>query len=43
MRLKKNKEMIHFSGRRHTKTGILSMVIGIVAVAGFLALSIVPE
>jgi hypothetical protein len=41
MRLKKNKEMIHFSGRRHTKTGILSMVIGIVAVAGFLALSIV--
>lgn len=40
MHLKKNKEMIHFSGRRHSKTGIVSMVIGIVAVAGFLALSI---
>ena len=41
MHLKKNKEMIHFSGRRHTKTGILSMIIGIATVAGFLALSFV--
>ncbi len=41
MNHKKNKEMIHFSGRRHTKMGIISMVIGIVAVAGFLTLSII--
>ncbi len=38
---KKNKEMIHFSGRRHTKTGIFSMIIGIVTVTGFLTLSII--
>ncbi len=41
MHHKKSKEMIHFSGRRHTKTGIFSMIIGIAAVAGFLALSII--
>lgn len=41
MHLRKNKEMIHFSGRRHTKSGILSMVIGIVVVVGFLTLSII--
>jgi hypothetical protein len=41
MRHKKNKEMIHFSGRRHTKTGIFSMIIGIATVTGFLALSII--
>ena len=33
--------MIHFSGRRHTKTGIFSTVIGIVVIAGFLTLSII--
>ncbi len=41
MRLGKNKEMIHFSGRRHTKTGIFSMVIGLIVVIGFLTLSII--
>lgn len=42
MRSKRNKdkEMIHFSGRRHTKMGIASAVIGIVAVLGFIALSV---
>lgn len=38
---KRNKEMIHFSGRRHTKMGILSAVIGIIAVLGFATLSLV--
>lgn len=38
---KHNKEMIHFSGRRHTKTGIFSTVIGIINVIGFIILSIV--
>jgi hypothetical protein len=37
---KHNKEIIHFSGRRHTKTGIFSMVIGIVDILGFVAISI---
>lgn len=41
MIFKRNKEMIHFSGRRHTKTGILSTIIGILDVLGFLALSII--
>lgn len=41
MLFKRRREMIHFSGRRHTKTGILSTVIGAVAIVGFLALSIV--
>ncbi len=40
MRIKRNKEMIHFSGRRHTKLGICSMVIGILSVLGILAASI---
>jgi hypothetical protein len=40
MLLKRSKEMIHFSGRRHTKTGILSAIIGIAVVLGFLAISI---
>ncbi len=39
--LKKDKAMIHFSGRRHTKLGILSAVIGIAVVAGFISISIV--
>ena len=33
--------MIHFSGRRHTKLGIISMVIGIAVILGFLAVSII--
>lgn len=40
MRIKRNKEMIHFSGRRHTKLGICSMVIGILSVLGLLTASI---
>lgn len=40
MRLfKRNKEMIHFSGRRHTTMGIISTVIGAAVVLGFLTLS----
>ncbi len=38
---KRDKEMIHFSGRRHTKTGIASTVIGSIAVLTFIALSVV--
>lgn len=41
MFLKRNKDMIHFSGRRHSKTGILSAVIGAVVVLGFLAISVI--
>lgn len=37
---KHNKEMIHFSGRRHTKTGIFSTVIGCTSILGFLTVSI---
>jgi hypothetical protein len=37
---KRKKEMIHFSGRRHTKLGICSMVIGILAVLGLLVASV---
>lgn len=37
---KRDKEMIHFSGRRHTKMGIASAIIGITVVLGFLAISI---
>ena len=40
MRIKRKKEMIHFSGRRHTKLGICSMVIGIFSILGLLAASI---
>ena len=36
----KKKEMIHFSGRKHTRLGILSAVIGLLVALGFLALSI---
>lgn len=38
MLLKRKKEMIHFSGRRQTKLGITSAVIGILVVLGFLAI-----
>lgn len=41
MLFKRNKEMIHFSGRRHSKTGITSAIIGILVVLGFLAISII--
>lgn len=37
---KRDREMIHFSGRRHTKTGTASAIIGIFVVFGFLAISI---
>ena len=35
------KEMIHFSGRRHTKTGIISTILGAVCLAGFLVISLI--
>lgn len=41
MIIKRKKEMIHFSGRRHPKTGISSTIIGLLVVLGFLALSMV--
>ncbi len=37
---KHNRDMIHFSGRRHTKTGIFSTVIGIVNILGFISICI---
>lgn len=40
MLFRRNKEMIHFSGRRHTKTGIASAIIGILVVIGFLVICI---
>lgn len=39
MKLFKKREMIHFSGRRHTKLGVLSAGIGILVVIGFLSIS----
>ena len=41
MLLKRKKEMIHFSGRRHSKMGICSAVIGVLTVLGFLTISLV--
>ena len=41
MLFKRNKEMIHFSGRRHTKTGIASAILGILDVIGFLVICLV--
>lgn len=38
---KRNIEMIHFSARRHTKTGIFSTVVGVVVVLGFLTISVI--
>jgi hypothetical protein len=38
MLFKRKKEMIHFSGRRQTKMGIASVVIGILDVLGFIAI-----
>ncbi len=40
MRIRRKKEMIHFSGRRHTKLGICSMIIGIVSIIGLAIASI---
>ncbi|MDF2944597.1 MAG: putative rane protein [Herbinix sp.] len=40
MTLKRDKDMIRFSGRRHTKTGIISAIIGIIVVLGFLTISV---
>ena len=39
MKLFKHKKMIQFSGRSHTKQGIISAVIGITVVLGFLTIS----
>ena len=39
----KKKEMIQFSGRSHTRLGILAAVIGIIAVIGFIATSLVSS
>lgn len=41
MLFKRKREMIRFSGRRHTKTGIASMIIGLVVIIGFLTISFI--
>lgn len=41
LKLFRRKEMIHFSGRRHTKLGVISAIIGITVTLGFIILSIV--
>lgn len=41
IKLFKKRESIQFSGRKHTKLGILSAVIGLMAVLGFITLSII--
>lgn len=38
---KKDKDMIHFSGRRHSKLGIISTILGVIVVAGFITLSMI--
>jgi len=38
---KKDKDMIRFSGRRHTRMGIISAAIGIGVVLGFITISII--
>ncbi|HKL79326.1 MAG TPA: DUF6142 family protein [Mobilitalea sp.] len=40
-KIEKKKNMIHFSGRRNSKIGIISALIGIVVVIGFIAVSAV--
>lgn len=40
-KLFKKKETIQFSGRRHTRVGILTAIIGLIVVLGFIGLSIV--
>lgn len=41
VRAKKDRETIRFSGRKHTKKGIFSAVIGIVVLLGFLTISVI--
>jgi hypothetical protein len=41
MIFKRKKEMIHFSGRKHSIMGICSAAIGVFVVAGFLTLSMI--
>lgn len=41
MLIKRDKDMIRFSGRRHTKMGIISAIIGIAVVLGFLTISFI--
>ncbi len=40
-RVNKDKESLRFSGRRHTKLGIGSAVMGILALVGFVVVSII--
>lgn len=39
IKIKRDKDMIRFSGRKHSKTGIWSAVAGIFATSGFIAVS----
>lgn len=41
VRAKKDRDTIRFSGRKHSKKGIFSSVIGMVAVLGFLTISMI--
>jgi len=41
MLIKRDRDMIRFSGRRHTRMGIISTVIGITVILGFLTISII--
>jgi len=43
LRWKKKREMIHFSGRRHTRLGIISTIIGVMVVLGFITISIISS
>lgn len=36
----KNKDMIHFSGRKHTRLGIIAALIGVAVILGFLTISL---
>ena len=38
---KKDKDMIHFSGRRHTRGGIGSTIMGLIVLVSFIIISIV--
>lgn len=40
MLIKRNKDMIRFAGRRHTRLGVISAVIGIAVVLGFFIISV---
>jgi hypothetical protein len=41
--LKRKKDIIHFSGRVHTKKGIISAAIGIAVAVGFIIISIISS